>query len=204
MFYQTIFRISVVNSLSTQTKKRNVILTVSALLVIVATAAALVVLALSMQTKPKTSNVNLSADDVVTGVIKKMNYQNLTPISKENISRYYEIPDDTVCDYAMYISGRAGSETELTCFKLKGGADEQKLMQNISDYLSFKTPTPAVSGENVSAQTAPLNTSTAVLTHHPFIFVAVAQDSSSALKAFDALIVETPRQDSSQSSKAKS
>lgn len=183
--------------MSANKKKRNIVLTVSALLVIAATTAALVFISLNMQASPRSGNTSLSADEVVTGVIKKMNYQNLTPISKENISRYYEIPEDTVCDYAMYISGRTGSETELTCFKLKDGGSEKALMDIINDYLSSKAARSSVVSETTSTQNASAAAATAVLKRDPFIFVAVAQDSSSALKAFDNLVTDTSKSESS-------
>ena len=183
--------------MSANKKKRNIVLTVSALLVIAATTAALVFISLNMQARPRSGNTSLSADEVVTGVIKKMNYQNLTPISKENISRYYEIPEDTVCDYAMYISGRTGSETELTCFKLKDGGSEKALMDIINDYLSSKAARSSVVSETTSTQNASAAAATAVLKRDPFIFVAVAQDSSNALKAFDNLVTDTSKSESS-------
>ena len=189
--------------MSEKSKKRNMILTVSSLLVIAAATAVLVIFFLNMQSRPRTGNADLSADEVVTGVIKKMNYQNLTPISKENISRYYEIPEDTVCDYAMYISGRTGSETELTCFKLKDGGSEDALMDNINDYLSTKSSMTSVPSDAVSTQNTPQANASAVMVRYPFIFVAVAQDSSNALKAFDVLVTELPKEDSSLSSKHK-
>lgn len=173
--------------LSEKTKKRNLILTVSVLSVIIATAAALVIVFLSMQNKSASGSSDMSADAVVTGVIKKMNYSSLTPISKENISRYYEIPDNTVCDCAMYISGRAGSETELTCFKLSSGSDDKELMENINDYISSKSLKSSSASEANSTQQV---SKAAVLRHSPFIFVAVAPDSNNAVKTFDTIVSE--------------
>ena len=46
----------------------------------------LVLISLNMQKRNTANNVNLSADQIVSNVIKKMNYQNLSPVSKENIS----------------------------------------------------------------------------------------------------------------------
>ena len=66
-------------------------------------AGVLVLISLNMQKKITANNVNLSADQIVSSVIKKMNYQNLSPVSKENISKFYDIPEDTVNDYAVYI-----------------------------------------------------------------------------------------------------
>lgn len=179
--------------LSTKSKKRNLILTISVLSLIAVTAAVLVIIFLTMQNRSSQESSGLTADAVVTGVIKKMNYTNLTPISKENISRYYEIPENTVCDSAMYISGRSGSETELTCFKLNEGTNEKELMENINDYISSKNlKNPAISETNSSQQ----NSQAAVQKHQPFIFVVVGPDCSNAVKTFDTIVTNGIKPDS--------
>ena len=56
-------------------KKRNIIMTIIIISVIAATAVALVFISLKEQKKAAPSNASLSAEQVVSGVIKKMNYQ---------------------------------------------------------------------------------------------------------------------------------
>lgn len=166
--------------------KHRIILTVITLLIIVLATSALILLSLKMQTKNNANNSALTADEVISGVIKKMNYKNLTAISKENISRYYELPEDSVVDCAMYISGGTGTETELACFKIRSGTDEQSIIKCVNDYLSSKTK-PSSEQNSI-----PVNLSD-VSYHYPYIFAVVSPDSTNAVKAFEVIINETPQ-----------
>ncbi len=162
-------------------QKRNIILTLVVLAVIFAVTTVTVIILLGTQRKPAQDNdLRLTADEIVSRVIKKMNYNNLTQISKQNISRYYEIPEDTVTDYAMYISGRSGSEVEIACFKLKDEDSRSALTTAINNYLSDKTSTDT-SGS--SAQTA-----SSVTVHYPYVLVVIAPDCDTAAKSFETLL----------------
>ena len=165
--------------MSEHSKKKNLILTAVSLILIFSAAAFLIILSLSMQKKEPQDSIRLTADDVVTGITKKMNYTNLSAIS--NIERYYEIPKDTISDSAMYISGKSGTETEIACFVLKD-ADSQSVLDNaISEYLNEK---------NSSSQTSVQLIHSNVATHYPYVLVVVAQDSEAAAKAFETVLNE--------------
>ena len=161
-------------------KKRNLILTAVSLIVILSVSAVLIILSLNMQRKAEANDIRLSADDVVTGITKKMNYTNLSAIS--NIERYYEIPKDTVSDYAMYISGKSGVETEIACFVLKDSDSQSVLDKAISEYLNEKNPSSQASAQLINSSVA---------THYPYVLVVVAQDSESAVKAFETVLNES-------------
>ena len=164
--------------------KKNIILTIIVLSIILVTTIITVMILLGTQRKPVQNNeLRLSADDVVSRVIKKMNYNNLTPISKQNISRYYEIPKDAVTDYAMYISGRSGSEVEIACFKLKDEDSRQTLTSPINEYLVGKTSTDTSGSSTL--------TSSAVSVHYPYVLVVVAQDCDTAVKSFETIISDS-------------
>ena len=111
--------------------------------------------------------------------MKKMNYTNLSPISKENISRYYEIPPDTVMDSAMYISGKSGTEIELACFRLYDNCTTNDMMPTVNSYLDDKGLSPQSSDQPINAK---------VSSRPPYLFVAVAQDSETAAKAFETVL----------------
>ncbi len=176
-------------------KKRNLILTIIVLGLILAVAAVLILITLNMQKKIETSDPTLTADQVVTGVIRKMNYTNLSPISAENISRYYEIPTDSISDSAMYISGKSGTEVEVTCFRLQSDTAREPLMHAVNEYLEDK---------GVSPQTAVSQVINAkVATHLPYIFVAVAQDSESAVKAFETVLNDSLKNEADTASQIK-
>lgn len=172
--------------------KKKIILTICVLGIIAAATTAAVMILLGMQQRSHREDYRLSADEVVTGVIKKMKYSGMSPISKENISRYYEIPKDAVTDYAMYVSGRSGTEIEIACFKLKNSSDEKAVTEAVNQYLSGKSmTTPPSSGSATQTSNVPQVFHYNVTVHDPYVFVAVAQDSETAVNAFEAVLSES-------------
>lgn len=161
-------------------KKRNIILTIILLVIIILITFVTVVFVLSLQNNQKTAKNYLTANTVISQVIKKMNYQNLSKISDENISKYYNIPQGIVTDSAMYISSRADSGLELTCFRLNGENSEQALSEAISEYISSKN----TENKEGSGQLAKFKTDTV----YPYVFVAFASDSEAAASAFEEVI----------------
>lgn len=154
-------------------------MTIIIIAIIAIIAGILVFISLKMQKKDNANNVSLSADQIVSGVIKKMNYQNLSPVSKENISKFYVIPDDTVTDYAVYISNHSGNETELACFKLKDTESEQKVLNCVYEYTKSKNPIEQSPAANVQSM---------VLSHYPYIFAVISSDCENAVKSFENII----------------
>ncbi len=175
------------NKTKEKSVKRNLLLTAIALIVIFITSAVLIIISLNAQKRTGENNLKLSADEVVNGVTKKMNYTNLSSISKENIQRYYEIPQNTVTDYAMYVSGHSGTETEIACFVLEDSEHQSDLEEAIHDYLNEKTSNPQVSAQQVNSNVA---------VHFPYVLVVVAQDSESAVKAFETVLNDSLKQES--------
>lgn len=166
-----------------QSKRRNIILTVILLLVIAVSTSVIVLIMFSAQQNNKSSKTNnLTTEDIVSQVVKKMNYQNLSQISSENISKYYDIPQDTVTDSAMYISNRADSGIEFACFKLRNENDEEILMSAISDYLNTKNSTY----KEVNSKSS----QTKIDTVFPYVFVAVSSDSETAVRVFKDIITD--------------
>ena len=154
-------------------------MTIIIISVIAATAVALVFISLKEQKKAAPSNASLSAEQVVSGVIKKMNYQNLSPVSDENISKFYDIPDGTVTDYSVYISNNSGNETELACFKLKNTESEQKVLNCVYDYTKSKS----------SIEQRPATSTKSMLSYHyPYVFAVISSDCENAVKTFEKLI----------------
>lgn len=169
--------------------KRNIILTTIVLSIIFISTAVTVILLFSSQRRSMQKNsLTLTADEVVSRVAKKMNYNNLTPISKQNISRYYEIPENTITDCAMYISGRSGTETELACFKLKDEEASAPMAAAVSSYLGGKTPTdPGVSAAQPTSSVA---------VHYPYMLVVVAPDCETAAKYFETILDDSLKESS--------
>ncbi len=163
-------------------KKRNILLTVVTISVITLITAVIVGIMLSYQNNQKNSNSYLTANTIISRVIKKMNYQNLTKISDENIYKYYNIPKGTVTDSAMYISNRTDSGMELVCFRLADENSSQKLSDAISEHISSKN----TENKEGSGQLAKVKTDTV----YPYVFVAVASDSETAANTFKEIVNE--------------
>ncbi len=161
-------------------KKRNIILTVVLVTGIIAVTVAAVILMSLMQRQEKSAKSYLAANTVVSEVVKKMNYQNLSKISDENVSKYYNIPQGVVTDTAVYLSNRADIGIELACFRLSSEESEEALYSAVSEYLSSKnTANKEGSGQLSKAKTD---------TVYPYVFVAVASDSDTAVSAFREIV----------------
>ena len=163
-------------------QKHNIMLTVVILAVIALLTSVTVILVLAQQNIQKNSNSYLPTNTIVSRVIKKMNYQNLSKISDENISKYYNIPDGVIIDSSMYISNRTDSGMELACFRLSNEENAPALSDAISEHISSKNS----ENKEGSNQLAQFKTDTV----YPYVFVAVASDSEAAANAFEEIINE--------------
>ena len=163
-------------------QKQNIMLTVVILAVIALLTSVTVILVLAQQNIQKNSNSYLPTNTIVSRVIKKMNYQNLSKISDENISKYYNIPDGVIIDSSMYISNRTDSGMELACFRLSNEENAPALSDAISERISSKNS----ENKEGSNQLAQFKTDTV----YPYVFVAVASDSEAAANAFEEIINE--------------
>ena len=163
-------------------KKQNILLTAVVLAFIALSTSVIVSIVLAQQNSQTNSKSYLTANTSVSQVIKKMNYQNLSKISDENISKYYNIPDGTVTDSAMYISNRTDSGMELACFRLSSEDNTPVLSDAISEHISSKNS----ENKEGSGQLAKFKTDTV----YPYVFVAVATDSEAAANAFKEIITQ--------------
>ena len=167
-------------------KQRNIILSVIIILIIAITAAILCMITLSsanLFNKNKTKK-DLSAGYIASSVVAKMNYQNLSEITADNISKYYEIPDGVIEDASMYVSSRPESCIEVACFKLTDGNKEDELMKSVSDYINSKMNTY----KGVSDKEYQNISNNKTKTHYPYVIVVIASDSDVAISAFDSIV----------------
>lgn len=167
-------------------RERNVLLSIIIILIIAITALILCMMTLSsskLSVKDKTEK-ELSASYIASSVVTKMNYQNLSEITADNISKYYEIPDGVIEDASMYISSRPESCTEVACFKLTDENKEDELMKSISVYLNSKLNTY----KNVSDKEYKNINNSKTKEHYPYVIVVIASDSDAAISAFDSIV----------------
>ena len=159
-----------------QTKKKRIILTIILVSIIAIISAVLIAVIMINHESDSSGSAELSANEVLNKVIDKMNYQNLSPISSQNISNYYELPPDTISDCSMYISSKSESGIELTCFILADDSCEEKVRSTINHYLSTKDATYKELTDK------PLKYKTTV--ELPYIFVAISDDCDNASVSF--------------------
>ena len=171
-------------------KKSNIPLTVVIIAVIAILAIIASVITLSVLGSGNESRKEYTAYYLASEVAKKMNYENLSEISPENISKYYEIPDNVVSDSAMFVSNRSDSFTEVACFKLKSRVKEDVLSDSISEYLSAKAKTY----QNVNEKAYNTVSASKTDVHYPYVFVAVSSDSEAAISTFETLVKSADQQ----------
>ncbi len=167
-----------------QRNKKNIALTVIIITIIAIFACVLICITLNIFNSKKQSDKNLTTSYISSAVIEKMNYNNLSQISTENISKYYEIPDGVILDASMYISTRPDSLTELACFKLADSSKQDELIASVSEYLNSKIHTYKDLNQNESQNII----STKVSYKYPFVFVVISNDSEAASKAFESVV----------------
>ncbi len=140
------------------------------------------------------NSVNYTAHDITSHVISKMNYDNLSEISGDNIEKYYEIPNGVVSDSAMYISARTDNFTELACFKLSSEDNEDVLRTVIEDYINEK----AATYQNINEKAYNAVHESEIFTHYPYVLVSVSPDNNSVKTAFDNMFVDNGKLQSSK------
>lgn len=167
-------------------RKRNILLSIIIILIIAITALILCMLTLSSakSTVKNKEEKKLSAGYIASSVVTKMNYQNLSEITSDNISKYYEIPDGVIEDASMYVSSRSESCTEVACFKLTDTNKEDELMKSVSAYLNSKLNTY----KNVSGKEYKNINNSKTKEHYPYVIVVIASDSDAAISAFDSIV----------------
>ena len=162
------------------TNKSKILLTTILVAIIIVATFIIVMFTLSAQNTEKNSKSYLTTNTIISQIIKKMNYENLSKISDENISKYYKITDGTVTDCAMYISNRADLGMELACFRLSSEDYEKSLMDSVSEYISSKD----TENKEGSGQLAKIKTDIV----YPYVFVAMTPDSESVASAFEDIV----------------
>ncbi len=162
-------------------KKHNAIITLIIILIIAVVTVATVMIVSNIQ-NAQTNYPSYSADYITQNVIDKMNYQNLTKISNENISKYYDLPKNIVSDSSLYISNRSGITTEVACFKLTDTNNQDRLLGIINDYTSSKV------NSYKSVKDTTVETETKVM--YPYVFVVISDNSSSAVNAFESILTK--------------
>ncbi len=165
-------------------RKRNIRLTVLIISVIIVIAAIIscVILLVTGRFRP-VEKKDYTAHEITEKIIRSMNYENLSEISAENISKYYEIPDGVISDSCMYISSRQDNFTEIACFRLRTEDSETTLMKSVDSYLNEKVATY----QNVNDKAFEAVSNSRILKHFPYVLVSVSADNDSVETVFETM-----------------
>lgn len=166
-----------------ETKKRNLIITFIIVFIIAAVASLLVIITLSVHKNQKKPDENISVKDITFTVIQKMNYQNLSEISSENISKYYDIPEGVVSESDMYVPSRSDSFTEIACFKLTDVSRQDELLKATSEYTASKINTY----KNISEKENQNIVNSKTQVNYPYVFVVISNDCDMAISTFNSI-----------------
>lgn len=165
-------------------KSGNVLLSIIIVIIITILAAILSAASLMMFAQTENARDNLSAKEIASKIVKDMNYENLSEISEESISKYYEIPENSVSDSAMYVSLRSDSYSEIACFKLKSEEKEDEVSEVIYKYIEAKKNTY----KDVNEKAYSIVSKSKIKISYPYIFVAITSDSDAAVSSFENLL----------------
>ncbi len=168
----------------TKKKQNNIALTVIIVAGIVLIAAALSAATIVMLNNNSQDKKIFTASYLASEVVRKMNYENLSELSPSDIPNYYEIPEGTITDSAMFISSRPDSYTEIACFKLNGKDKEKALTETIGKYISAKKK----NYQNVNEKAYEVVSAGKTDVHYPYVFVAISSDSEAAISTFEAIV----------------
>lgn len=169
---------------NTKQKQNNIALTILIIAIIIIISSILSFITVTLLGTKKTENTEYTSSEVTSMVIKKMNYENLSEISQSNISKYYDIPKNTVKDCSLYISARSDNFTEIACFRLSSQDKEKQLIKVINDYIAEKTKTYKGIGDNAYSIISKSKTDI----KYPYVFVAITPDSEAAINTFETII----------------
>lgn len=175
------------NTENKQTNKNKIELTVIIVSLILTIAAVIsVLLLLGMNESYTVTESNYTAHEITDRIIRSMNYDNLSEISAENIYKYYDIPEGTISDSAMYISSKPDSFTEIACFRLRSEDVEDKMISSANNYISEKM----ASYKNVNDKAYEAVSNSRILCHYPYIVVTVSTDNSYVESVFESIFTD--------------
>lgn len=170
------------NITDSELKKNNIRLTIIVVTSIAVIAAILsFFILLSLKDNSGSNKADYTAHEITQEIITKMNYDNLSEISTENISKYYEIPDGVIFDSSMYISSRTDNFTELACFTLRSEDKKDILLNVIDDYINEKSTTY----QNVNDKAFAAINNSRVFDHYPYVLVSVSSDNDAVENTFE-------------------
>lgn len=162
-------------------KKR--IITALSFVAIIVLAAGLCVFTWSILNSDKNSGShiqNKSTEQIVDGIISKMNYKDIMPLDDEQLTKHYDIDKEILEEFTLYMSSNIESAFEIACFKLKRADDVAVLTAAVSLHMTnkasgFKELNPAQYNLIMSYQTAVIDN---------YVFVIASNDAEVAKQAF--------------------
>lgn len=169
--------------------KKKVIISVSLILLIVAVAIIVISILINMGFgKPPVStnqaDGNISTDSIVDNIINELDYNGISRVSSDNISKYYDIDNSLISEATVYISTNADSCFEISCFKLNDETDYQEVETKIKKHINSQS----TNFQRLNPKEGKKLEDTKIEYCTPYILVVVSDNSESAVTSFKNLI----------------
>lgn len=168
--------------------KKKILISAVLLFVIIAVTVVAVIILLrmgfGMSSAENEFKADLSTDEVVVNIIDELDYSDLSQVSSSNISKYYDINDSLISDATVYVSNKADSCFEISCFRLKEGSDYDQVESAIKSHLNSNN----ANMQDLAPQESKKLSESKIEYCDPYVLVVVADNSSSAVTLFRSFV----------------
>ena len=138
----------------------------------------------SFQKHQEDKQKDITPNMITTQIIQEMNYQDITHVQAEQLSKHYNIPEGTISDFSVCMSKSANSGFEISCFELTDIGEFDALQKAIADHVAsrsmgFKEANPA-EYKNI--------TQSSVEQKGKFVLLVICDDPQHAIKIFRSIV----------------
>lgn len=174
-------------------QKRNVVLTVVLIALILLAALTSCYLLISMGwvgvNKNNENKADLTTKDIADTVISEMGYENVSAVNMNNIIKYYDIDDGVVADATVCVSEQADTYFEVSCFKLLDEDSYKDLETSINKHFDSLS----ANLHEINPKESEKLKNSKVEYSHPYVFVIVADGSDEAVSVFNNFVSKDPK-----------
>lgn len=168
--------------MNTVSRKR--VLIVIAVLLLLFIVAGVCLFFFTFQEKKEHKQDTVTPSMVTAKIIREMNYQDVTSLQEDQLTKYYNIPEGVLADFSVCMSKSANSGFELSCFELADDNKFDALQKSIADHVAsrsqgFKGANP-VEYQNILDST--------VERKGRFVLLVICDDPQPAIKIFRSFV----------------
>lgn len=133
---------------------------------------------------PGRESRHTTPSQVTARIVEDMQYKDIAEIQRDQLIKHYNIPDDLVEDFSIYMSKSADQSFEIACFKLKETDGYEELEKVIAQHVDvkaqgFKELSPAEYDKIQSYQ---------VVRKRKFVLMLISDDAQAIIKDFFSIV----------------